>query len=69
VIPFVGGLVALIWGLVLAVKGVQRMHRTTTGRATAAVLLPVVLAALCVFLAMIAVLGLIFATGHRSTNL
>ena len=69
VIPFVGGLVALVWGMVLAVKGIQRMHRTTTGKAAAAVLLPVVLVALCIFLAMIAILGLIFAAGHRTTNL
>jgi hypothetical protein len=69
VIPFVGGLVALVWGMVLAVKGIQRMHRTTTGRAAAAVLLPVVLVAVCIFLAMIAILGLVFAAGHHSTNL
>lgn len=65
VIPFVGGLIALVWWIVLAVKGIQRMHRTTSGRAVAAVLLPMAAVAVCVFIAMIVVLGLLFAVGHR----
>lgn len=65
VIPFVGGLIALVWWIVIAIKGVQRMHRTTTGKAAAAVLLPMVAVAICVFIVMIAVVGLLFAVGHR----
>lgn len=42
IIPLVGGLVAIIWWIVLAVQGVERLHRTTSGKATAAVLIPVV---------------------------
>lgn len=39
IIPFVGGLVAGIWGAVLTVIGLREAHRTTTGRALAAWLL------------------------------
>ncbi len=42
VIPFVGGLIAIVWWIVLAVQGVERLHRTTSGKAAAAVLIPAV---------------------------
>jgi hypothetical protein len=42
IIPLVGGLIAIVWWIVLAVQGVERLHRTTSGKATAAVLIPVV---------------------------
>jgi hypothetical protein len=42
VIPFIGGLVALIWQIVLIVIGLREVHETSTGKAVAAVLLPCV---------------------------
>jgi hypothetical protein len=42
VIPVVGGLIAVVWWIVLAIQGVQSLHKTTSGKATAAVLIPVV---------------------------
>ncbi|MDE2944134.1 MAG: YIP1 family protein [Gemmatimonadota bacterium] len=39
IIPFIGGWVAGIWGVVLTVIGLREAHRTTTGRAFAAWLL------------------------------
>ncbi|MCY3599334.1 MAG: YIP1 family protein [Gemmatimonadetes bacterium] len=39
VVPFIGGWVAGIWGVVLTVIGLREAHRTTTGRAFAAWLL------------------------------
>jgi hypothetical protein len=66
VIPFVGGLITLVWWIFLSIKGIQRIHRTTSGRAAAAVLLPIAAVAVCLFIAMIAVLGLLFAVGHHS---
>lgn len=33
VVPFVGGLAAMAWSAVLAVVGIRRAHRTSTGRA------------------------------------
>ena len=43
IIPFVGGWVAGIWGVVLTVIGLREAHRTTTGRAFAVWLLSVAL--------------------------
>lgn len=42
IIPVVGGLIAIVWWIVLAVQGVERLHQTTSGKAVAAVLIPVV---------------------------
>jgi hypothetical protein len=42
VVPIVGGLVALVWTLCLAVIGLREVHQTTTTKAVFAVLLPVV---------------------------
>jgi hypothetical protein len=41
IIPVLGTITAVIWGLVLAVIGVREAHQTSTGRAIAAVFLPV----------------------------
>jgi len=42
IIPFLGGLIAIVWWIVLAVQGIERLHKTTSGKAVAAVLIPVV---------------------------
>lgn len=49
IIPWVGGLVGGIWSLVLLVIGIRQVHRTTTGRSIAIVLLPSVLIMVAVF--------------------
>jgi hypothetical protein len=43
VVPYLGPAVGGIWSLVITVIGLRETHETTTGRATAAVLIPVVL--------------------------
>lgn len=48
VVPYVGSWVAQLWMLVLQVFGIRAAHRTTGGRATAAVLVPIVLLMLLV---------------------
>ncbi len=68
VIPFVGGLVAFVWWIVLAVKGIARLHRTTPGRALAAVLVPIALLFGLVVLCLVVVFGLLFATHHRASS-
>jgi hypothetical protein len=42
VIPFCGGLVVLVWKIVLYTIGLARAHETDTGRALLAVLLPLI---------------------------
>ena len=40
IVPLIGSVVAFVWFLVLVFPGVARMHRTSIGRAVAAVILP-----------------------------
>ncbi len=53
-IPFVGTLASL-WGLVLTVIGLRETHRTTTGKAVAALLIPLGIAALFAILVVLTV--------------
>ncbi len=69
VIPFVGGLIALVWWVVLTVQGLVRMHRTTPGRALAAVLMPIALIVVLVVFVAIVVVGLFVATRHGSATI
>ncbi|WP_047865564.1 YIP1 family protein [Rubrobacter aplysinae] len=39
-VPILGGLVALVWGVILAILGIREVHSTTTGRAVLVVLVP-----------------------------
>jgi hypothetical protein len=55
VIPFLGGLVALVWRIYLMMLGVQQLHRTTQSKALMGILLPLLLC--CVCAAVAAVLG------------
>ena len=57
IIPFVGGLVAWIWGAVLTVIGLREAHRTTTGRAFAAWLLAAALPVAFVLLGVVLVIA------------
>lgn len=42
-IPGCGGLIAGIWGIVVLIIGLAQMHETSTGKAAAAVLVPIVI--------------------------
>jgi hypothetical protein len=46
-LPFVGGLVASVWWIVLLILGLKTAHRIPTGRAVAAVLVPAALCCVC----------------------
>jgi hypothetical protein len=41
VVPYIGGLIGFVWGMVLEIIGIREAHRTTGGRAAAVVLIPV----------------------------
>lgn len=47
-VPFAGGLIAMVWGVVLQTLALASFHRTTQGRALAAVLTPLLLCCVCV---------------------
>ena len=47
VVPLLGGLIVLVASLVLTVIGFTEVHKTTTGKAAAAVLIPFALCCIC----------------------
>ena len=64
VIPFVGGLAAVVLNLILMVMGAVRMHRTTQGKAIAGILIPLLLCCVCIAVAAaLAIGGLLAAFG------
>ncbi|HEX2254283.1 MAG TPA: YIP1 family protein [Thermoanaerobaculia bacterium] len=46
-VPFVGGLIQFVWGIILQILGIAELHQTSRGKAALAVLLPLVLCCLC----------------------
>jgi hypothetical protein len=66
VIPFVGGLVAVVWNLVLMVMGAVRMHRTTQGKAIAGILIPLLLCCVCIAVVVGLVVGGLLAAFGKS---
>jgi hypothetical protein len=67
-VPICGGLVAGIWAIVVTVIGISRAHEISTGKALAAVLLPMLIC--CVLAASIAVAAIVAGVslaglGHR----
>lgn len=59
-VPIVGGIVALVWGLVLTIFGIRETHSTTTGRAALVVLVPAAIGFLLLLLVAASVLIAIF---------
>lgn len=64
VLPICGGLAGAVWGLVLEIIGLAAVHRTTRGKAAAAVLTPVVLCCACIAVALLLILGGAFAAAR-----
>jgi hypothetical protein len=56
IVPFVGGFIALIYDLVLWTIGFRESHRTTTGKALIAVLLPMIVVVFFVVLIAFAII-------------
>ncbi len=48
VVPLCGGIIGAVWAIVLEIIGLAQAHRTTTGKAAVAVLLPIALCCVCV---------------------
>lgn len=47
IVPIAGGLIALVWSIILGVIGLTDLHKTTQGKATAAILIPIALCCVC----------------------
>ncbi|HEY8548853.1 MAG TPA: YIP1 family protein [Vicinamibacterales bacterium] len=61
IVPFCGGFVAMIWGIIAAIIGLAQVHETSTGKAAGAVLIPFVLC--CALLAIFATAGVLAMLG------
>jgi len=61
IIPVLGGMVSFVWAIILGVIGLATLHRSTNGKAIAAILIPIVLCCICCVLG-----GLIFGAGIAS---
>jgi hypothetical protein len=47
IVPFCGGIVAFVWGVVCNIIGLKEAHETTTGKAVLAILIPFLLIIFC----------------------
>jgi hypothetical protein len=47
-VPFVGGILGLVWTIVLGVIGFTTLHRSSQGQAIAAILIPVLICCVCI---------------------
>jgi hypothetical protein len=61
-VPFCGGLIASIWSLIIAIIGLKEAHGTTGGKASFAVLFPLILCCALVFLVALLVFGTVAAS-------
>jgi hypothetical protein len=64
-IPVCGGMIALIWGIVVNCIGLARAHETDTWRAVVAVFLPMIVCGGCIVVAIM--LGVAGALGSHSS--
>lgn len=51
IIPIVGSLIGVVWGIILLVVGMSSMHRISTGKAVIVVLIPLFLCCACISIA------------------
>jgi len=65
VVPILGGLVAGVWAAYLIVVGAQQLHKTTSGKALAGVILPAIVCCVCVAVAAFIAGAAIFSAFHR----
>jgi len=65
VIPFVGAFAAAVWKLVLVVMGFMALHKTSQGKAIAAVLIPVIFCCGCAVVAGGVIMGIVFGALNR----
>lgn len=59
IIPFIGGLISLVWGLIVTVIGLREVHETDTWKAVMALLIPVCILIILGIIILIYILSLI----------
>ena len=61
-VPFCGGVIATVWGMVIAIIGLKEAHGTSGGKASFAVLFPLILCCVMAILFTVLVLGTVAAS-------
>jgi hypothetical protein len=59
IVPVLGPLIGMVWGIVVEIMGIKELHDTTTGKAAAAVLLPLFVCCCCVIAGIASMAGAI----------
>lgn len=67
-VPFAGGLLGAVWGAILLTLGIVSFHRTSSGRALAAVLTPVALCCVCVAVAGLGAIAMILGAAAAGSH-
>ena len=67
-IPLCGGPIGSIWALVLVIIGIARAHEIPTGKAAAAVLIPIVVCCVLVLVFYAAIIALVFGAVVAGTS-
>lgn len=60
IVPLVGGLLTLVWGIILCVNGLSDVHRTSQGKAVVGALSPYILLCGCVCVGLVTIILLAF---------
>ena len=63
IIPFIGGLISLVWAMVLYTIGIKEVHKLSPGQAILVVLLPLILFCLCCCVSATWIIGMIAGLG------
>jgi len=65
IVPFCGGMVAWVWGLVAGIFGLWKAHETSVGRAVLAILLPMIV---CFAMAILLVIAIVIPAIAAAAN-
>ena len=67
-VPLCGGIIGSIWALVIVIIGIARAHEIPTGKAAAAVLIPIAVCCVLVLVFYAAIAALIFGAVMAGTS-
>ncbi len=67
-VPLCGGVIGSVWALVIVIIGIARAHEIPTGKAAAAVLVPIVICCVLVLVFYAAIMALVFGAVVAGTS-
>lgn len=67
IIPFCGGFIGAVWGIVVSIIGLAKAHETSTGKAAAAVLIPICVCCILIAVFFAAIAAFVAAALHGAS--